>query len=136
MDNIFPHLHFIISSSINYLSLFSLKCPHWFFAKLHRCYNHLLMSLTYFHCVLKGLEYDAMISCAIFVSVSALYSKHCILINSSILPHVLYHCEHMFSSWFISIYSVDIVLYPYTLPIDHFLYSYSSLCLSCNLSQV
>ena len=30
---------------------------------------------------------------------------------------------------------VGTVIYLYALPIDHLLYSYSSLCLSCNLSQ-
>jgi len=103
-------------------------------------YDHLLMLLTCFHHVLKGLGYDAMNGCAIVVSVSTLYSRHYILIDSSILPHVLYHYRHMFSRhmfslWFIGIYSVNTVLYPYALPIDYFLHSYSSLCLSCNLSQ-
>ena len=102
--------------------------------KREYCHDHLLMSLTCFHCVSKGLGYDAIISCAVVVSVSASCSRHCILIDFSILSHILYYCEHMFSSWFIYIYSVDIVLYSYTLPIDHFLHFYSSLCLSCNLS--
>ena len=31
---------------------------------------------------------------------------------------------------------VDTILYPYVLPIDHSLLSYSSLCLSCKVSQV
>ena len=33
------------------------------------------------------------------------------------------------------IYSVDTLLYPYTLPLIHLPYSFSSLCLSCNLSS-
>ena len=97
------------------------------------------MSLTCFHHVLKSLEYGAIVGCTIVVLVSILYSRHYILIDFSILPHVLYRCGHMFFSWFIGIfigiYSVDTVLYSYTLPIDHFFHSYSSLCLSCNLSQ-
>ena len=99
------------------------------------CYNHLLISLICFHCVSKGLGYDAIISCAVVVSVSTSYSRHCILIDFSILSHILYYCGHMFSSWFIYIYSVDTVLYSYTLPINHFLHFYSTLCLSYNLSQ-
>ena len=91
------------------------------------------MFLIFFHCVLEDLEYNAMIGYAIVISVSTSCSKHCILIDSSILPHILYCCKHMFFTWFIGIYSVNTVLYPYTLPIDHFLHFYSSLCLSCNL---
>ena len=68
------------------------------------CYNHLLISLICFYCVSKGLRYDAMISCAVVVSVSASYNRHCILIDSSILSYILYCCKHMFSSWFIYIY--------------------------------
>ena len=92
------------------------------------------MSLTYFHHILKSLEYDAMIGYTIAVSVSTSYSRHCILIDSSILPHILYHCGYIFSSWFIGIYSINTVLYPYALLIDYFLHSYLSLCLSYNLS--
>ena len=33
-----------------------------------------------------------------------------------------------------SIYSIDILLYPYALPSIQFPYSFSRLCLSCNLS--
>jgi len=33
------------------------------------------------------------------------------------------------------IYSIDTLLYPYALPILQFPYSFSSLCLSCNLSS-
>ena len=33
------------------------------------------------------------------------------------------------------IYSIDTLLYPYTLPLIHLSYSSSSLCLSCNLSS-
>ena len=91
------------------------------------------MFLIFFHCVLEDLEYNAMIGYAIVISVSTSCSKHCILIDSSILSHVLYCCKYMFFTWFIGIYSINTVLYPYTLPIDHFLHFYSSLCLSCNL---
>jgi len=66
--------------------------------KREYCYDHLLMSLTCFHYVLKGLGYDAMIGYAIVVSVSVSYSKHYLLTDFSILPHVLYYCGHMFSS--------------------------------------
>ena len=31
--------------------------------------------------------------------------------------------------------AINTILYPYTLPIDHSSYFFSSLCLSCNLSQ-
>ena len=49
------------------------------------------------------------------------------------------HC--FFGNAFLISYSlqvyivVDTVLYPYTLPIGYFSYPFSSLCLSCNLSQ-
>ena len=36
---------------------------------------------------------------------------------------------------FSRIYSIDTLLYPYALPIPHFPYPFSSLCLSCNLSS-
>ena len=43
---------------------------------------------------------------------------------------------HMYSLLSIGIYiAVDIILYPYTLLIDSIPTFYSSLCLSCNLSQ-
>ena len=56
------------------------------------CYNHLLISLICFYCVSKSLGYNAMISCAVVVSVSVSCSRHCILIDSSILSYILYCC--------------------------------------------
>ena len=36
--NDLENLHFPNSSSVDQLSLFSLRCPYWFFPKLHGLY--------------------------------------------------------------------------------------------------
>ena len=53
-----------------------------------------------------------------------------VLIFSSPYPHV-----RLMVSMTSSIYSIDTLLYPYALPSIQFPYSFSRLCLSCNLSS-
>ena len=47
----------------------------------------------------------------------------------------LLHGLHIVSSCTPIIYSINTILYPYTLPLIHIPYSSSSLCLSCNLNS-
>jgi len=84
---------------LTYLWYLNLGCTLKGLGVIEKCYNHLLMSLTCFYHVLKGIGYDAMIDYTIVVSVSASYSKHDILIDSSSIPHILYCDGHMFFSW-------------------------------------
>ena len=51
-------------------------------------------------------------------------------VSHNIIPHV-----HLMVPTTSSIYSIDTLLYPYALPLIQFPYSFSSLCLSCNLSS-
>jgi len=66
------------------------------------------------------------------ISVSTSCSSKGFLIFSLLIPHCFLKDTFLFPYGHIV---VDTVLYPYTLPIDYSLHSYSSLCPSCNLSQ-
>ena len=50
------------------------------------------------------------------------------------MTYLLYGLCIVFS-WLVYIYSVDTILYPYALPIDYHPIPFSSLYLSCDLSQ-
>ena len=85
-------------------------------------------------CIVEGN--DDTIGCAIVVSVSASCSRCYILASTSCIMTCLHHVLWTLSSWALIIYRVDTALYLYVLPIASTLTSFSSLCLSCNLSQV
>ena len=73
----------------------------------------------------KGSGYDNTIGCAKVVSVSASYNKcsnHTFF--SCSMTHLLYGLHSVFS-WYIYIYSIDTLLYPYALPLES--YPFSSL---------
>ncbi len=78
---------------------------------------------------------DDMIGCAVVVLVSILCSRHCFIALSSWLYDLWTYIQQTIASCTIGIYSVDTFLYSYTLLIDSILYTFSSFCLSCNLSQ-
>ena len=73
-----------------------------------------------------------MISCAAVISVSTSYNRCYVLTSTS---YIMTHVLQTLSSWASNIYRVDTILYLYALPITSTLISFSSLCLSCNLSQ-
>jgi len=77
---------------------------------------------------------DKTISYAIVISVSASCSKHCFIALFSWWYELWTHILWMIALCTIGIYSVDTFLYSYTLLIDSTLYTFSSLCLSYNLS--
>ena len=85
-------------------------------------------------CIMEGN--DDTIGCAIVVSVSASCSRCYILASTLYIMTHLHHVLQTLSSWALIIYRVDTALYLYALPIASTLTSFSSLCLSCNLSQV
>jgi len=60
---------------------------------------------------------------------------HFFLLVASCFMTPLLHGLLVVSSCTLNIYSVDTILYSYTLPLIHLPYSSSSLCLSCNLSS-
>ena len=99
-------------------------------------YRYLLdMSWT---CVKVCFFYDSQLLYLIFSPCNI--SKY--FIQQQRLPHVLLMLFlFLFSRTpfhfliVIRYIAVDMILYPYTLPIDNLHHSYSSLCLSCNLSQ-
>ena len=82
-----------------------------------------------------GRGYDDMISCAI-CSLSQHLMQQVLLprfipgVSSCINP-----CLCLIVGLWTRINSVDTFMYPYALPILQFPYSFSSLCLSCNLSS-
>ena len=78
---------------------------------------------------------DDMIGCVVVVLVSILCSRHCFIALSSWLYDLWTYIQQTIASCTIGIYSVDTFLYSYTLLIDSILYTFSSFCLSCNLSQ-
>ena len=96
------------------------------------CYNQCLKDTSW----KRAKGNDDIIGYAIVVSVSASCSRYYILVSTScIMTHS--HCIlRTLSSWIPIIYRVDTALYLYTLPIASTLTSFSSICLSCNLSQV
>ena len=74
-----------------------------------------------------------MIGCTIVISISTSCSRHCFITLSSWLYDLWTHVWWMIAWCTFGIYSVNTFLYPYALPIDSTLYTFSSLCLSCNL---
>ena len=78
---------------------------------------------------------DNMIGCAAIVSVSTSYNRCYVLVSTSYIMTCLHYVLQTLFSWASNIYRVDTVLYLYTLPIVSTLIPFSSLCLSCNLSQ-
>ena len=95
------------------------------------CYDqHLLYAVW-----TRVKDNDNMIGCAISVSISASCSRCDILASTLCIMTYLHHVLWTLSLWTSIIYSIDTVLYPYTLPIKHTPIPSSSLCLSCNLSQ-
>ena len=83
--------------------------------------------------------YDNMIGCAKVVSVSTSCSRcHNLIFFLLVVSYfitLLLHRLLVVSSCTPCIYSIDIFLYSYALPLIHLSYSSSSLCLSCNLSS-
>ena len=82
-----------------------------------------------------GKEYDDMIGCATCSLSQHLMQKvllpcFILVVSSCFYPHVCLIVE----LW-TCINSIDTFMYPYALPILYFPYSFSSLCLSCNLSS-
>ena len=78
----------------------------------------------------KEQESDDTIGCAKVVSVNTSYSR-CFnfmfsLCSMTCFPHGL----HIDFLWLIYIYSIDTILYPYTLPLESIPILISSLCLS------
>ena len=58
-----------------------------------------------------------------------------ILLRDLLVHVIICHCDKWLPQHFTYIYSVDTTLYPYALPLIYISYSFSSLCLSCNLSS-
>ena len=79
---------------------------------------------------------DNTIGCAIVISVNTLYSRCYILAFTSCIMSHLYCVLQTLSLWASIIYRVDTALYLYALPIASTLTSFSSFCLSYDLSQV
>ena len=92
--------------------------------------KNLLQSIPWRCSIEEGSEYDDTISYAKVVSVSALYSRCSSLTVFSCSITQFPYGWHIVSSWNICIYSVDTIMYPYTLPLILSLFSSSSLCLS------
>jgi len=95
------------------------------------CYNWCLLVIAW----IMVKSNDDMIGYTTIISVSTSYNRCNNLAWSLYSMTHLLHGIHIVSSWLICIYSVDTILYSYTLPIDSYPISFSSLCLSCNLSQ-
>ena len=101
----------------------------WMLKKRY-CYDWCLMDTTWNR--VKGN--NGMISYTKVISVRVSYSTHwCIALFLCYITHFS-HILWTISSWTLHIYSIDILLYLYALPIITSLTSFSSLCLSCNLS--
>ena len=81
--------------------------------KMGYCYNWYLMDSAWTR--VKGN--DDMISCAVIVSVSISYNRYHVLASSSCFITHLHTVLWSVSSWPIHIYSIDILLYPYALPL-------------------
>ena len=96
------------------------------------CYDCCLLDMAWTR--VKGN--DDMIGYAIIVSVSISCSRCNNLARSSCFITHSPHVQQAYSSWTTSIYSINTLLYSYTLPIDSSPTSSLNLCLSCNLSQV
>ena len=95
------------------------------------CYNQCLLYTAW----TRVKDNDNMIGCATNVSVSTSCSRCDVLTSTSCTMTHLHHILWTLSSWASSIYRVDTILYPYALPIASTLISFSSFCLSYNLSQ-
>ncbi len=90
----------------------------------------LLWSIPQGYNIEKEQKSDDMISCAKVVSVSILCSRCSnFIFFSCFMTHFPYEL-HINSLWLIYIYSVDTILYPYTLPLESIPILTSSLCLS------
>jgi len=95
------------------------------------CYNWCLLIIAW----TKVKGNNDMIGYAASVSVSTSCSRCNNLAWSPCFMIHLLHGLYIIFSWLEHIYNVDTTLYPYTLPIDYSSYPFSSICLSCNLSQ-
>ena len=129
----------IIGSSKKTVAIYivgELKVLVWFMRtwilKREYCYNCCFLDIAWTR--VKGN--DNMIGCAIIVSVSISCSRCNNLARSSCFITHSPHVQQAYSSWTTSIYSINTLLYSYTLPIDSSPTSSLNLCLSCNLSQV
>ena len=98
---------------------------------IESCYNQYLLNTVW----TRVKSNNDMIGYAASISVSVSCSRCDVLALTSCFMTWLYCVLWTYSSWTLCIYSVDTVLYPYALPIDHTPIPFSSLCLSCNLSQ-
>ena len=78
----------------------------------------------------KGSGYDNMISCTKVVSVSTSCSKYANLAVSSCFMTWFPHGQHIDSLLLVHIYSINTILYSYTLPSAIIPCLYSNLCLS------
>ena len=79
---------------------------------------------------IRAKSNDVTISYAIVVSISALCDRHLSLAFSSCTITYLPHGLGTISSCTLYIYSIDIIMYPYTLLIITISSLFSSLCLS------
>jgi len=82
-----------------------------------------------------GKGYDDMIGCTICSLSQRLMQKvllpcFILMVSSCFHPHV-----YLIDELWTCINSIDTLMYPYTLPILHIPYPFSSLCHSCNLSS-
>ena len=78
----------------------------------------------------KSQGYNNTISYAKVISVSTLYSRHSNLTISSYSMTCLLYGLHSVSSFYTCIYSIDTILYPYTLLLELHLFYSLNLCLS------
>ena len=77
----------------------------------------------------RAKDDDNIIGYIEVVSVSTSYSRYCFLSLSSLFYNLWTCVLWTFISCLVGIYSVDTILYFYTLPIDYFPTLISSLCL-------
>ena len=82
------------------------------------CYNQCLLDTAW----IKVKSNDNMISCTVSISVNTSCSRCDVLVlNSCIMTH-LHYVLWTYFLWALHIYSIDTILYSYTLPIDPILY--------------
>ena len=99
--------------------------------KMGYCYDQYLEDTTW----RRAKGNNNMIGCTEVVSVSTSCSRCSILAFFSYTMTCLPYGLQTVSSYHSYIYSIDIILYPYTLPLIHLSYSHLKSLPKCNLSS-